>query len=102
MATIEKKSSTITSEVEQLKGVIAKLKADLDEAKNRYEEAQKIFCDESLRRAGDMQKSADKLQKHHEKALEALRDEHKEELKRVHASYACQANASGVVAARFN
>jgi hypothetical protein len=101
MATIEKKSSTI-SEVEQLKGVIAKLKADLDEAKNRYEEAQKIFCDESLRRAGDMQKSADKLQKHHDKAIEALRDEHKEELKRIHASYACQANSNGHVAARFN
>lgn len=101
MATIEKKSSTI-SEVEQLKGVIAKLKADLDEAKNRYEEAQKIFCDESLRRAGDMQKSADKLQKHHDKAIDALREEHKEELKRIHASYACQASSNGHVAARFN
>ena len=106
MATIEKKSSTIgaaPSEAEQLRAAIVKLKADLEEARQKYEEAQRIFCEEALRSAGEREKSTNKLNKHWQGQLDSLKEEHKAEVARVHTIYAAQANnAAGTVSARYN
>lgn len=102
MSSAEKKSAPATTEIDQLRSAVFKLKADLEEANSRYNEAQKIFCDESLRRAGDVKKSTDKLQAHWEKQVAALKEDHQAEIKRIHASYAMQPSAAKASRARYN